>query len=332
MAGDQRLAGFDPLKARLRQSGEGQALEDAVAHHQQALARQQGGDRPEEQPAQLGERALGGDLDRAVAAAGEEIAGHARHALDLGAPGELEALQGIGSDGPKEAPLLPQPVLQQQGVAVEQPALDLGGAPGPRLGQGGVAGIAGAQPGPHPVELGPAAPELRLDRPQLLRGDSVLAQVGLTGDEDVDLLLDLPLVGTELRSGSAVAKVRTAGGQPVDQRARQQPLVDFQCRAGTVLLHQQFDQEVVAVLLSGKEGRASGVARLAEAVPLDRREGFFHEPASRFEIAAAAQNPGLSLEDPGHIGRIGERPIEPESAVEILERGRIAAGGHLQPA
>ena len=99
-----------------------------------------------------------------------------------------------------------------------------------------------------------------------------------------------------------------------------------------VHLHQQVDQEVVGALLGGEESRAGGVARLAEAVPLDRREGLLHEPAGRFEVAAAAQHPGLSLQSPGQIGRIGERPEQPEGAVEMVERGRVVAGGGLQPA
>ena len=213
MAGDQRLGG-----ARLGQSGEGEALEDAVAHHQQAFAREEPCHRIEEQPAQLGELAAGGGLGPAAAPAPG-----AGGVLDLGAPGEHESLQGIGRDGPQEAPPLAQPVLQQQGVAVEQ-ALDLGGLRGPRLGQGGVAGIAGPQTGPHPIEILPTAPEFPLDRPQLLQGGGrVQAQAGLAGDQRFDLPLDLLLAGAELRVSAAPAEVRAARnvvGEPVEQRAR----------------------------------------------------------------------------------------------------------------
>jgi hypothetical protein len=164
--------------------------------------------------------------------------------FDLGAPRQLEALQGIGSDGPEEAPRLAQPVLQQQRLTVEQPALDFRGAPGPRLGQGGV------------------------------------------GD------------------------VCSAGCQAVEEGARQRPFADLQSRGGPagggrlpVHLHQQVDQAVVGALPGGEELGAGGVARLAEAALLDRREGFLHEPAGAFEIAPAAQDRGLPLQDPGHLGR-----------------------------
>ena len=221
MAGDQRLAAL-PGSGR---AAKGRLWRIPSPTTSRRLPGEERRHRIEEQPAQLGELRPGGDLGLAAAAAGEEIAGPARHLLDLGAPGQLEALQGIGRDGPEEAPLLAQPVLQQQGVAVEQLALDLGGAPGPRLGQGGVAGIAGAQAGPHPVELVPAAPELRLDRPQQLRGGGVLGQAGLAGDQDVDLVLELPLAGVELRGGSAAAEsVPPAASPSSSERASDRSL------------------------------------------------------------------------------------------------------------
>ena len=99
----------------------------------------------------------------------------------------------------------------------------------------------------------------------------------------------------QLGVGSASVEVRAAGRQPVEQRARQRPLVDLQGLGGPAHLHQEVDQKVIGALLSREEVRTGGIARLAEAMPLDHREGFLHEPASGFEIAAAARHPSLAL-------------------------------------
>ena len=95
-------------------------------------------------------------------------------------------------------------------------------------------------------------------------------------------------------------------------------------------LHQQVDQETVGVLLGGEEGRAGGIARLAEAVPLDRREGSFHEPAGRFEVAAAAQHPGLPFQSPDQVGWIGEGLEQLKGTIEVGESGRVLAGRGFQ--
>ena len=171
MAGDQRLAGASDgarLPATPRRAGPGGAPSPTTNRR---LPGSSVSDRAEEQGAQPGERRRGGVLGFA-AAAGEAIAGLAHQRLDRGAPGSSKLSREPGVTRPAgQLRSSPSRYSQQQGVAVEQ-ALDLGRARGARLGEGGVARVAGAQLGADPVELVPAARQLLLDRLQL-RGEGV---------------------------------------------------------------------------------------------------------------------------------------------------------------
>ncbi len=66
-------------------------------------------------------------------------------------------------------------------------------------------------------------------------------------------------------------------------------------------------------------------------MPLDGLEGLLHEPTGRFEVTAAAQHPGLLLQDPGQAGGIIEGFEKPAGEVEVGERVRVLAGRVLQP-
>src|SRR3954447_12315168 len=64
---------------------------------------------------------------------------------------------------------------------------------------------------------------------------------------------------------------------------------------------------------------------------LDLRESVLRKLAGCLKIATVAQRPGLPRQSGGQLRRIGERPVQPKGAVEVIERCRVMAGDRLQP-
>jgi len=119
------------------EGGEADVVECAVGDDQQALAGKLAGDGAEQELAE----GVGGGLGAFwVAAAGGGAVEALNRLGEFGAAGEDMDLQAVGGDGPEVAALVAEGVLQQQGVGVEDLLLDLWGAEGLGILQGGVGG------------------------------------------------------------------------------------------------------------------------------------------------------------------------------------------------